>query len=91
MNKPTSALNAVNFFMADVRDSLGSFLGIFLQGRGWQPSEIGIVMTVGGLAGMLATTPIGMLVDATRAKRTVNQHAKLTSLWSEPLGLDNFR
>ena len=71
MNKPTSALNAANFFMADVRDGLGPFLGVFLQSRGWQPSEIGLVMTLGGLAGMLATTPLGMLVDATRAKRAI--------------------
>lgn len=50
MSKPASALNAVNFFLADVRDGLGPFLGVFLQGRGWAPGEIGIVMTLGGLA-----------------------------------------
>ncbi|MEO9061122.1 MAG: MFS transporter [Nitrosospira sp.] len=71
MSKPASALNAVNFFLADVRDGLGPFLGVFLQGRGWAPAEIGIVMTLGGLAGMVATTPLGMLVDATRAKRGI--------------------
>ena len=46
------ALNALNFFMADVRDGLGPFLGVFLQQRHWSPGEIGIVMTIGGLAGM---------------------------------------
>lgn len=71
MSKPASALNAVNFFMADIRDGLGPFLGVFLQGRGWASGEIGIVMTLGGLAGMVATTPLGMLVDATRAKRGI--------------------
>lgn len=65
------ALNALNFFMSDVRDGLGPFLGVFLQQRGWGPQEIGLVMTVGGLAGMVATTPLGALVDATRAKRAV--------------------
>jgi predicted MFS family arabinose efflux permease len=64
-----TALNALNFFMADVRDGLGPFLGVFLQQRNWSPAEIGLAMTIGGYAGMAATTPLGALVDATRAKR----------------------
>ncbi len=55
------ALGAVNFFLADVRDGLGPFLGIFLVGQGWSAAEIGLVMTIGGIAGMLATTPLGRL------------------------------
>lgn len=71
MPNSIGALNALNFFMADVRDGLGPFLGVFLQGKGWSPAEIGLVMTIGGLAGMLATAPLGALVDATRAKRAM--------------------
>jgi MFS family permease len=71
MANSIGALNALNFFMADVRDGLGPFLGVFLQGKGWAPGEIGIVMTIGGFAGMLATTPLGALVDATKAKRAI--------------------
>jgi len=66
-----SALNATNFFMADVQAGIGPFVGVFLQARGWGPGLIGAVMTVGGIAGMLATTPAGALVDATRHKRGV--------------------
>ncbi|NKE43205.1 MFS transporter [Roseomonas frigidaquae] len=66
-----TALNALNFFMADVRDGLGPFLGVFLQQQGWQPAAIGLVMTLGGIAGMAATTPLGLLVDATRHKRAL--------------------
>ena len=65
------ALSAMNFSLADVRDGLGPFLGVFLIGHGWAADEIGYVMTLGGLAGMLATTPLGALVDATRFKRTI--------------------
>ena len=66
------ALNALNFFMADVRDGLGPFLGVFLQEQNhWSPAEIGLVMTIGGLAGMVATAPLGALVDRTRAKRSI--------------------
>ncbi|PPC87621.1 MAG: MFS transporter [Hyphomicrobium sp.] len=71
MSQSLGALNALNFFMADVRDGLGPFLGVFLQENGWSPSEIGLVITLGGLAGVLATTPLGILVDATRAKRAI--------------------
>ena len=69
MSTSIQALNAVNFFMADVRDGLGPYLGVFLQEKKWTPSQIGVVMTIGGLAGMVATTPLGALVDRVQAKR----------------------
>jgi predicted MFS family arabinose efflux permease len=71
MNQSLSALLALNFFMADVRAGLGPFLGVFLQSRDWSPGAIGIVMTIGGLAAMVVTTPFGAFVDHTRAKRAV--------------------
>ncbi|UPY37550.1 MFS transporter [Sediminicoccus sp. KRV36] len=71
MTPSLPALNALNFFMADVRDGLGPFLGVFLQDQGWAPGAIGLAMTLGGLAGVVATTPLGALVDATRAKRAL--------------------
>jgi MFS family permease len=69
MMSSVAALNAVNFFMADVRDGLGPYLGVFLQKEKWSPAEIGLVMTIGGLAGMVATAPLGALVDRVHAKR----------------------
>src|SRR3954462_3467043 len=65
------ALNALNFFMADVRDGLGPFLGVYLQSEHWSPSEIGLAMTIGALVGMAATAPLGALVDRIRAKRAM--------------------
>jgi MFS family permease len=69
MSTSLQALNAVNFFMADVQGGLGPYLGVFLQQKKWSPTEIGVVMTIGGLAGMVATAPLGALVDRLRAKR----------------------
>lgn len=69
--KATRPLEALNFFMADVQAGIGPFLGVFLQARGWGTDLIGTVMTIGGVAGMLATSPAGALVDATRHKRAV--------------------
>jgi MFS family permease len=80
MSTSLQALNAVNFFMADVRDGLGPYLGVFLQEKKWSPTEIGVVMTVGGLAGMVATTPLGALVDRLRAKRFMMVVAALATV-----------
>ncbi|WBV24034.1 MFS transporter [Pantoea piersonii] len=63
------ALCLVNFFMADVRDGLGPFLGIFLTEHHWRADDIGWVMTAGGLAGLVATIPAGLITDATQYKR----------------------
>ena len=57
------------FFMADMQAGIGPFLGVFLLAHGWQSGLIGTVMTVGGVAGMVMTTPAGALVDATRRKK----------------------
>ncbi len=62
-------LLALNFFMADMQSGIGPFLGVFLLAHGWQSGLIGTVMTVGGVAGMLMTTPAGALIDATRHKK----------------------
>ena len=51
-----TCLSLLCFALADVRDGLGPFLGIFLQSHGWTPDSIGYVMTIGGLAGMAVTT-----------------------------------
>ena len=64
------ALEALNFFMADMQAGIGPFLGVFLQQRGWATGAIGLVMTLGGVAGMAVTAPAGALVDATTRKRT---------------------
>ncbi len=62
-------LPGLNFFLADVRDGLGPFLGVFLLAQGWRLDDIGYVTALGGIAGMLATTPLGALVDASRHRR----------------------
>ncbi|MFL9999620.1 MFS transporter [Paraburkholderia dipogonis] len=53
--KAQRALEALNFFVADVQAGIGPFLGVFLQARGWGADQIGTVMTIGGIAGMLAS------------------------------------
>ncbi|EIM28392.1 MFS transporter [Microvirga lotononidis] len=65
-------LDALNFFLADVRDGLGPYLAVYLLTiRHWNEAEIGLVMTMAGLAAIMAQTPAGALIDATHAKRAV--------------------
>lgn len=63
------ALCLLNFFMADVRDGLGPFLGIYLTQRHWSPDAVGWVMSDGGLAGLVATLPAELVADACYQRR----------------------
>src|SRR5438067_5588410 len=63
------SLDALNFFLADVHGGLGPYLAVYLlTARHWNEAEIGIVMSIAGLAGILAQTPAGVLVDAARGE-----------------------
>jgi MFS family permease len=62
-------LLALNFFMADMQSGIGPFVGVFLQEHGWTAGLIGTALTIGNIAGMLITTPIGGFIDTTNHKR----------------------
>jgi len=65
-------LDALNFFLADVRDGLGPYLAIYLlTEQKWNEASIGIVMSVAALAGIAAQTPAGALIDVSKAKRAL--------------------
>ncbi len=63
------ALDALNLFVADVRDGLGPYLAIYLTARNWGAGQIGIAMSAMGIASVLAQTPVGAYLDQTRRKR----------------------
>jgi predicted MFS family arabinose efflux permease len=72
MNRPARALDALNFTLADVRDGTGPYLAVYLLTvRHWDQTSIGLALSVGGIAGLLAQVPAGALVDALRAKRAL--------------------
>ncbi|MFD1332799.1 MFS transporter [Methylopila musalis] len=69
-------LDALNFFLADVRDGLGPYLAIYLLAargpdQGWNEATVGFVMTLAGVAGLLAQTPAGALIDRFRSTKLV--------------------
>src|SRR4051794_41431310 len=64
------ALDALNFFLADVRDGLGPYMAIYLiSKRHWDPSRVGIAMSAMLIGTVVAQTPAGALIDRTRRKR----------------------
>jgi MFS family permease len=72
-------LDALNFFLADVRDGLGPYLAIYLLAeQKWDEASIGVVMSIAAVAGILAQTPAGALIDTIRAKRGLMIGAALT-------------
>src|SRR5262245_11916009 len=72
ISRANRALDAANFFLADVRDGLGPYLAVYLlTEQKWDEARIGIVMSVATIAGILAQTPAGALVDTTKAKRAL--------------------
>lgn len=66
------SLDSLNFFLADVRDGLGPYLAIYLLAvHHWEPASIGLVMTLAGIAALVAQTPAGALIDRTHSKRAI--------------------
>jgi len=66
------ALDALCLLLSDVRYGLGAYLGVYLLTQhAWDEASIGLALSIGGLVGLLSQTPIGLLVDATRAKRAL--------------------
>lgn len=64
------ALDWANLFMADVKDGVGVYLSVFLLTvRNWEPDQIGYVIAIPGLVGILIQPPAGALIDRTTYKR----------------------
>lgn len=66
------ALDVLTFVLSDVRYGLGAYLGVYLlTEHGWNAQAIGLALSIGGFAGLVSQTPLGAMVDATRAKRAL--------------------
>lgn len=65
------ALEAANFFLADVQTGLGPFLAAYLAGAGWEPGRVGMAMTLGGIITVALQAPAGAIVDQLRSKRLI--------------------
>jgi MFS family permease len=64
------ALQALNFFCADVQNGMGPYVTLFLgTSAHWNPAQIGTAMAAGNIAQVVAQTPAGVLIDRLRHKR----------------------
>lgn len=68
---PYNALAWLNFFIADVRDGLGPYLGVFLKEHHFLEGQIGLISTITSLCALAFGIPLGILVDKTCYKRTL--------------------
>ena len=59
------------FFLADVQTGFGPFVAVYLTTQKWTQVEIGIVLSIGGIVGLLGQMPGGAIVDAARSERVV--------------------
>jgi MFS family permease len=67
-----ASLDALNFFLADVRGALGPFLNVFLvTEQHWSQSGVGLVTMIGDWLGLVMQPFVGAAIDATRAKRAL--------------------
>lgn len=64
-------LDWLNFFLADVQTGVGPFIAIYLAAYAWNEQSVGLALTVAGIAGIVAQTPAGALVDRVRSKRAL--------------------
>ena len=64
-----SGLDGINFFLAGMQAGFGPFVAVLLADEKWTQQNIGYVLSVGGLAGLLSQLPGGELLDASRSKR----------------------
>ena len=58
-----------NFFVANVQTGFGPFIAVYLTSAAWTQREIGAVLSIGTIAGMVSQLPSGALVDGLRNKR----------------------
>jgi MFS family permease len=68
--KSLACLDALNFFLADVRDGLGPYLAIYLTSqRHWDPSQVGVAMAAMLVGTIITQSPAGAMIDRVRWKR----------------------
>ena len=59
------------FFLADVQTGFGPFIAVYLTTQKWTQVEIGFVLSIGGVVGLIGQMPGGAIIDAARSERLV--------------------
>jgi predicted MFS family arabinose efflux permease len=59
------------FFLADVQTGFGPFVAVYLTTQKWTQTEIGLILSIGGIIGLIGQMPGGAIIDAARSERLV--------------------
>jgi len=62
-------LDATNFILAAMLAGFGPFVAVFLGSLDWSQRDIGLVLSIGFVAALVAQLPGGELLDIVRSKR----------------------
>ncbi len=62
-------LDWFTFFVANLQTGFGPFLSVYLTTQRWTQVDIGLILSVGSVAGLAGQVPGGFLVDWARSKR----------------------
>jgi MFS family permease len=62
-------LDWLNFFLADIQTGFGAFVAFYLADLGWNKGQVGLALSAGTVAGLIAHLPGGALVDWVPWKR----------------------
>src|SRR5262245_64400833 len=65
------ALDWLNFLLAALLMGFGPFVGLYLAAQGWMPANVGLVLSVSGLTGLLTQVPAGEFIDLVKSKRAL--------------------
>ena len=66
-----TGLDAINFLLAGMQAGFGPFVAVLLADEKWTQQNIGYVLSVSGIAGLLSQLPGGELLDFSRSNRFI--------------------
>ncbi len=68
--KSLRGLDWFTFFLGDIQTGFGPFLAVYLVTQKWTQTDIGLILTIGGLVSLLGQIPGGALIDAVKSERS---------------------
>ena len=76
------------FFLADVQTGFGPFIAVYLTTEKWTQGQIGLVLSIGSIIGLVGQMPGGAIVDAALevAQRALKRAVDLFLVQAADLG-----
>jgi MFS family permease len=69
LRRSERGLDWFTFFVADIQTGFGPFLAVYLTTQKWNQADIGLMLAIGSLVGLMSQLPAGWLVDMAPSKR----------------------